>query len=96
MDAVPDITQAHARDVRLWNGAGKRMIPGDKTMENPLGKQTKTAKITKVKNGATHPGVSWSENAVFQRKFKGFHLDMRKISVYNNGACIGYVPFLCA
>ncbi len=22
-----------------------------------------------------------------------FHLDMRKISVYNNGACIGYVPF---
>ena len=22
-----------------------------------------------------------------------FHLDMRKNSVYNNGACIGYVPF---
>ena len=22
-----------------------------------------------------------------------FHLDMRKISVYNTGACIGYVPF---
>ena len=36
-------------------------------MENPLGKQTKTAKITKVKNETTHPGVSWSENAVFSK-----------------------------
>ena len=37
-------------------------------MENPLGKQTKTAKITKVKNETTHPGVSRPENTVFSKK----------------------------
>ena len=61
-------TQAHARDVRLWNGAGNGWSREIKMMENPLGKQTKTAKITKVKNETTHPGVSWSENAVFSKK----------------------------
>ena len=34
--------------------------------EKPV--REKAAKITKVKNETTHPGVSWSENAVFSKK----------------------------
>ncbi|RHS66007.1 hypothetical protein DW954_08680 [Clostridium sp. AM45-5] len=67
MDAVPDNTGACPGCAAVEWGR-KRMIPRDKMMENPLGKQTKTAKITKVKNETTHPGVSWPENAVFSKK----------------------------
>ena len=67
MDAVPDNTGACPGCAAVEWGR-KRMILRDKNDGKSAWKTDKKAKITKVKNETTHPGVSWSENAVFSKK----------------------------